>query len=682
MISRKRRAVSSDAPTVIMCPGCGKEIVAGDRFCLVCGTLIPSAVEADLLADLQAATVGEYDIVGSLGHGGMGVVFLAHEIALNRKVAIKVLLPSLLQGRSTVERFRREAQTAASLRNRHITSIFGFRETPQVLYFVMEYIKGLTLDSVIAEQAPLPIGLAVALFLDVADALDYAHRQGVVHRDIKPSNIIVDTDGMAVVTDFGIAKVSGATGLTSTGSAVGSPRYMSPEQWGGSATALSDQYALGTVAYEMIAGRGPFGGETLEELMKQQILDPPPHVSTFRPECPERLAGTVMRMLEKEPKLRWPTLDAAVAHLGMQPVPLKHPSRRRLGESAKRAVQLRQLPTTPGSPIPFVERARSLTPSQKRRRRRTLRWLAWGAGGVAVIGAAALGASRFLTKSPPPPAVVSASQSAVAASPASITADGEASTITVTARDENDNPISGATVVLAVGETGITLTQPSGPTNASGLATGTLSSTDAGDKVVSATVDGVTVGQTATVRVTAGAVSASQSTVRASPTSMRIGVTSTITVTARDGNGNPIANAAVVLAATGRGNALTQPSGPTDASGLATGTLSATDGGDKMVSATIDGVAVAQTATVRVTEPRPPPPPQPAVLQLRVNVWAYLAIDGVSRGRVSMLRVDTLRAGRHRLQFARPGYVPLDTVITLRGGERRQLNIELVPERP
>ncbi|HEV8305278.1 MAG TPA: invasin domain 3-containing protein, partial [Gemmatimonadales bacterium] len=162
----------------------------------------------------------------------------------------------------------------------------------------------------------------------------------------------------------------------------------------------------------------------------------------------------------------------------------------------------------------------------------------------------------------------------------------------------------GATVVLAATGSGNTLTQPAGPTNASGVATGTLSSTVAGSKTVSATINGVAITQTATVTVTAGSVSASQSSVTASPTSITAGSgTSTITVTARDANGNPISGATVVLSATGTGNTLTQPASPTNASGVATGSLSSTVAGSKTVSATISGVAITQTATVTVTTP-------------------------------------------------------------------------------
>src|SRR5207247_1308375 len=197
---------------------------------------------------------------------------------------------------------------------------------------------------------------------------------------------------------------------------------------------------------------------------------------------------------------------------------------------------------------------------------------------------------------------VSASQSTVAAAPSTIEAGTGSSPITVTARDANGNPIAGATVQLQATGSGNTLTQPSGPTGADGTVTGTLRSTAAGAKTLSATINGLAVTQTAAVTVTSGGVSAAQSRGSAGPPTIAAGPgTATITVTARDANGSPIAGATVQLQASGSGNTLTQPTGPTDASGVATGTLRSTAAEAKTISATIDGLAVTQTAAVTVT---------------------------------------------------------------------------------
>ena len=223
---------------------------------------------------------------------------------------------------------------------------------------------------------------------------------------------------------------------------------------------------------------------------------------------------------------------------------------------------------------------------------------------VPIAGQTFTDAGSGVCHGPPGGGGVSGSQSTVSASPASIVAGSATSTITVTARDGSGNPLSGVTVVLSATGSGNTLTQPAGTTNASGVATGTLHSTGAGQKTVSASGNGTVITQTATVTVTAGPLSASLSTLTASPTSIIAGGgSSTITVTAKDGLGNPISGATVILAATGNGNTLTQPTGATNASGVATGSLGSTVAETKTVSATINGTAITQTATVTVFPP-------------------------------------------------------------------------------
>ncbi len=390
MISSRRTDTSKTS--VGHCSSCGADLVVGDRFCVGCGMPVPDAVEAELLVDLRQVTLGEYDIIGILGRGGMGAVYLAHELALNRKVAIKVLLPSLLRGTSVVERFRREAQIAASLRHRHITSIFGLKETNRLHFFVMDYIEGTTLESIILDEGPLDPELTMAVLHDVASALSYAHRREVTHRDIKPGNIIIDTEGMAVVTDFGVARIGKTTGLTTTGGAVGSPRYMSPEQWSGKATSLSDQYALGIVTYEMLSGEIPFDADTLEELMKKQLFGTPRHIGSLVPRCPRELASAVMRMLQTDPAKRWDSWEELVA--GARVGIPGEVVRGRLAELARRGRMIQTLPKTPHSPIPLsrVAPARELAVRVAPILRRLAPW----AAAAAVIFMAGLGIVRFV----------------------------------------------------------------------------------------------------------------------------------------------------------------------------------------------------------------------------------------------------------------------------------------------
>jgi len=261
---------------------------------------------ADLLAQ---ATAGEYEILNELGRGGMAVVYLAREVALDRRVAIKVILPSVVDGEEAVERFKREARTAASLSHPGIIPIYAVRQSDHALFFVMKAVQGRTLSSIVRSAGPLPVTLVRNIVSSVALALDHAHRHGVIHRDIKPGNIMVDVEGHVVVTDFGIAKVAESAGLTTTGRTIGTPAYMSPEACAGRGIdASSDQYSLGVVAYELLAGRNPFLAENQVGVMYAQVHEDPQPVGELRPDCPPEVAAAVMRMLAKDPAARFGSL--------------------------------------------------------------------------------------------------------------------------------------------------------------------------------------------------------------------------------------------------------------------------------------------------------------------------------------------------------------------------------------
>jgi serine/threonine protein kinase len=270
-----------------------------------------------IMEALRSATLGEYEILSEIGRGGMASVYLAHDIHLDRRVAIKVMSPALLDGEGASERFKREARTAGALSHPHIIPIHAVKESGDLLFFVMKYVDGRSLDSVIETHKTLPIPMIVQILFEVASALAYAHRAGVVHRDVKPGNIMIDRDGWAVVTDFGIAKVVQEQGLTLTGTAVGTPAYMSPEQcMAKEVSGRSDQYSLGIVAFHMITGRLPFTAESLMEMFLAQTNQRPTSVVELRPDCPARLAEIVERMMAKSPDQRWPSLDDVVAALG------------------------------------------------------------------------------------------------------------------------------------------------------------------------------------------------------------------------------------------------------------------------------------------------------------------------------------------------------------------------------
>lgn len=357
------------------CTRCGTQVNAGAHFCSVCGSDVsgeqaslataqlaasrPPAVDmwVEQLDLLRQSTLGEYEVLGELGRGGMAAVYLAHEFALDRKVAIKVMSPALVTGAGMIERFKREARTAASLSHPHIIPVYAVRETDRLLYFVMKFIAGRPLDGVLKELGPLPIPMIQMILQQVGSAFGYAHRRGIVHRDIKPANIMIDEEGWAVVTDFGIAKVSQAEGLTMTGMTVGTPTYMSPEQcMAQDVTGASDQYSLGVVAYEMITGRPPFSGGSMMAIMYGHFNDPPPDIAAVRPDCPPELRNTVMRMLEKDPAKRWPSMEDAVDSIGEPPAKSDDVMRTQLVEIAKKSENTAMLQrySTPISPAPLT----------------------------------------------------------------------------------------------------------------------------------------------------------------------------------------------------------------------------------------------------------------------------------------------------------------------------------------
>ena len=280
----------------------------------------------------MAAVLGHgYRVERELGGGGMSRVFLAHELALDRKIVVKVLPPDLSAGLS-IERFKREIQLAARLQHPHIVPVLAASAEGGLLYYVMPFIAGESLRARLARQHELPVGDVVRILRDVVDALAYAHGEGVVHRDIKPDNILM-TGHHAVVTDFGVSKaVSTATGqsdLTSAGIALGTPAYMAPEQAAADPAIdhRADIYSVGAVGYELLTGQPPFSGLPPHEILAAHVTRAPEHISKRRATVPPALAALIMRCLEKRAADRWQTADDLLSQLevlatpsgGMQP---------------------------------------------------------------------------------------------------------------------------------------------------------------------------------------------------------------------------------------------------------------------------------------------------------------------------------------------------------------------------
>lgn len=266
-------------------------------------------MSTDLRDQLQITLGSTFTLERELGGGGMSRVFAATETALGRKVVIKVLPPELAQGVS-VERFKREIQLAAGLQHAHVVPVLTAGEIDGLPYFTMPYVDGHSLRTLLVGDGPLPISETISILRDVAKALAYAHKQGVVHRDIKPENVLL-SEGSAVVTDFGIAKALAAARaesavggtLTEVGTSLGTPAYMAPEQAAADpgTNHRADIYSFGVMAYEMLAGRPPFHGRTPQKLLAAQMSERPEPISLIRPDAPPLLAQIVMKCLEKDP---------------------------------------------------------------------------------------------------------------------------------------------------------------------------------------------------------------------------------------------------------------------------------------------------------------------------------------------------------------------------------------------
>jgi hypothetical protein len=400
------------------CPQCGREIALGSRFCGSCGAeasdpgaatvVLPPEASDELLARLRLVFAGEYEVDRELGRGGMAAVFQTTEIPLKRTVALKVLLPELGLTATAAERFKREASLVAGLDHPNIVQVYRVGQVGGILYIAMRFVEGRSLHSILEAQGALPLPVVLAVLRGATRGLAFAHQHGVVHRDVKGGNILVDSDGRVVLSDFGVALRATDVSVTAAGTVIGTPSFMSPEQCAGHrARPQSDQYSLGILAFQMLAGALPFESETLAGLMQHHFFTPLPDIYVARDDVPQALVAVLQRALAKDPDRRFPTTREMLAALEAIPFPEadRRESERILcdlaGGVAVPRLHTRSLPAVAAAPtLPFE------APAARRRWWRSPAWITGVAAaivltlGLAVWGART-GAGRAAAVPPP-----------------------------------------------------------------------------------------------------------------------------------------------------------------------------------------------------------------------------------------------------------------------------------------
>jgi serine/threonine protein kinase len=312
----------------MFCSRCGSEITGKSKFCPSCGldlmaTTPVHAIATGVLQELdlvREALASEYEIIEELGRGGMAMVYRAKDRQLEREVAIKVLPFSLAFDTEFVERFQREARTAAQLEHPNIIAIYRVGRSGRVIYFVMKFLRGGSLSSVLGARKKLTPPEIRRLLLEAGSALGYAAQRGIVHRDIKPDNIMFDEFGQSVLTDFGIAKAASGQKLTGTGMSIGTPHYMSPEQARAQPIdGRSDIYSLGVVAYQCLTGIVPYDGEDSFSIGYKHITEPIPTPNLVTAD-ERRIFEIIKRMLMKDPFDRFQSCEELIASFQGQPI--------------------------------------------------------------------------------------------------------------------------------------------------------------------------------------------------------------------------------------------------------------------------------------------------------------------------------------------------------------------------
>ncbi|MFN2571148.1 MAG: serine/threonine-protein kinase [Gemmatimonadales bacterium] len=328
-----------------------------------------------MLDKLGRALGPKYEVKKLIGSGGFAEVYEVWDKDLERRLAVKVLRPDVAWTSGMIERFQRETRAAARLEHPNILPIFFVGEGEGLAYYAMPFVDGLSLGELLKRSGALPPERALAIIIPILDALDHAHKAGLLHRDIKPDNIMLDTArGRPLLVDFGIARRLGAdagAGLTQTGLVIGTPHYMSPEQALGDPNLgpASDLYSLGAVLFQMVTGAPPFDGESSQQIVGKHIADPPPAASDVNPAVPRELSDVILRCLEKQPADRFHSAGEVIAAL----------------ESDKQPSTMRSRATAAQAATELLVSGSRTAPRRVRPRRRG--WIGAAAGLLLLVGA-------------------------------------------------------------------------------------------------------------------------------------------------------------------------------------------------------------------------------------------------------------------------------------------------------
>ncbi|GEN44867.1 Stk1 family PASTA domain-containing Ser/Thr kinase [Alkalibacillus haloalkaliphilus] len=329
-----------------------------------------------------------YKVIQYIGGGGMANVYLGEDLILGREVAIKLLKLEYSDHEEFIERFNREAESAISLSNDHIVNIFDVGQEDDLHYMIMEYVDGMTLKEYIQHKGTVSTHEAVRIMIQLSDAVEHAHDNGIIHRDIKPQNILMDHRGNVKITDFGIARALSSTSLTKTNDVMGSVHYLSPEQArGGTATRKSDIYSLGIVLYELLTGRLPFSGESAVSIALKHMQTEPPFVRSFNSEVPQSLENVVLKATVKNPIHRYATieelrnsLETVFDHSRLNEERYNPPEEE--GEDTK------VIPAIQPNTSNNSTNEETIVPTQQNEKKKSKKWIAWVSSIVGILIAA------------------------------------------------------------------------------------------------------------------------------------------------------------------------------------------------------------------------------------------------------------------------------------------------------